>query len=50
MIMSVVGERGVDTGKSFRCVAFFAHSKGEGRKERKKERSGTFRQTSICIM
>jgi hypothetical protein len=25
-----------------RCVAFFAHSKGEGRKERKKERSGTF--------
>lgn len=35
--MSVEGERGVDTGKRFRCVAIFAHSKGKGRKERKKE-------------
>ena len=38
MIMSVEGERGVDTGKRFKCVAFSAHSKGEGRKEGKKER------------
>ena len=38
MIMSVEGERGVDTGKKFRCMAFFAHGKGEGRKERMKER------------
>jgi len=49
MIISVEGERGVNTGKRFRCVAFFAHSKGEGRKEREKERSGTFGQTSIHI-
>jgi hypothetical protein len=38
MIMSVEGERGGDTGKRFRCVAFFAHIKEEGRKEGKKER------------
>jgi len=39
MIMSVEGERGVDTGKRFRCVTFFHIAKGkEGRKERKKER------------
>ena len=39
MIMSVEGERGVDTGKRFRCVTFFHIAKGkEGRKERKKKK------------
>ena len=38
MILSLEGERGVDSGKRFRCVAFLHITKGkEGRKERKNE-------------